>query len=263
MPDHIHLILFVTDRISMSLRNHIARFKASCRLPEHSAYIPLFEKGFHDRILSRAGQLQAMRKYVADNPRRFIIKCSNPDLFRRYNRIQIEGRVFDAYGNIFLLRDFDKMAVAVHRADTDEKRAHDRDTWLRCADNGGVLISPFISKAEKDIREAAISLGGRIIHIRNEGFEKRFKPSGRDFDLCASGRLLLIAPWPEKLNRSIVTRKEALEMNALASDLAALGPERLSLRQSGRKRHKCRFTERAAAGAGTAARRVRGGIRPA
>lgn len=95
----------------------------------------------------------------------------------------------------------------------------------------GVLISPFISKAEKDIREAAISLGGRIIHIRNEGFEKRFKPSGRDFDLCASGRLLLIAPWPEKLNRSIVTRKEALEMNALASDLAALGPERLILRQ--------------------------------
>ena len=66
--------------------------------------------------------------------------------------------------------------------------------------------------------------------IRNEGFSDRFKPMGHEFELCASGRLLLIAPWPEK-GAAKVTRQEALQMNDLAAFLTTYeGP--LTLKQS-------------------------------
>ena len=68
----------------------------------------------------------------------------------------------------------------------------------------------------------AIDAGANLIIIRNEGFEERFKPSGLEFELCSEGRLLLLAPWPDKLRRSVVTRAEALEMNALAAKIADL-----------------------------------------
>ena len=69
------------------------------------------------------------------------------------------------------------------------------------------------------MRDRAVALGGNLIIIRNEGFQEKFKPQGHEFDLCCQGRLLLIAPWPEQLKRTVVSRSEALKMNELASFL--------------------------------------------
>lgn len=78
---------------------------------------------------------------------------------------------------------------------------------------------PLSALTKKAIRDKAIKIGGRIIVIRNESFEKRFKPHGREFDLCAQGRLLLLAPWRDKLRRSKVSRAESLYMNSLAEKI--------------------------------------------
>lgn len=224
MPDHIHIVMHVKERLPKPLGQVLNGFSGACsrhwqRLAALPVVQPLF-KPFNDRILWHKDQLSAMIRYVKDNPRRYIVKQRHPELFRRYNHLQAGDREFAAFGNIFLLRDFDRQQVVVHRADSPQTRSENASKWLRCAASGGVLISPFISPDEREIYKQALAAGGRFVVIRNEGFAERFKPVGHEFDLCAEGRLLLIAPWPEN-GAAKVTRQEALQMNDLAAFLSA------------------------------------------
>ena len=69
----------------------------------------------------------------------------------------------------------------------------------------------------------AIETGARIIKLSDQGFEARFKPKGRDFDLCSEGRLLLLAPWPANYGRkSTAGYHEFHTMNDLAMAIATL-----------------------------------------
>ena len=121
-----------------------------------------------------------------------------------------------AYGNIHLLDNPFKDQVIVHRADDGETFLANKDRWLHTAANGGVLVSPFISQREKSIRKEAESSGSRFILITNRPFSEREKPSGKDFDLCAQGRLLIIAP----LTAMPLDRPSCLKMNSLAQTIA-------------------------------------------
>ena len=126
-----------------------------------------------------------------------------------------------AYGNVFLLRDYQKMPVRIHRRWTDDELESYRRRCFAVAANGGVLVSPFIHKWERAIRNEALEMGARIIHLRIDGFEDRFKPSGHDFDLCTEGRLLVLAPWPDNHNATLY-RNAALYLNDLATRIAGL-----------------------------------------
>ena len=78
-----------------------------------------------------------------------------------------------------------------------------------------MLVSPFISRAEKEIRKDAEEIGGRFILIAMEPMEERYKPSGNDFILCESGRMLIIsANLPNELSR-----QTCLTMNTLAQSI--------------------------------------------
>ncbi len=224
MPDHLHFILSVNQKLPKDIGCYIAGFKGACskawwaQNPQATG-IPLYIRGFNDRIIWDDKHLGTATNYILDNPRRLCIKRKRPDLFRRYNHIRIGDKEFAAYGNLFLLRDFDRQQVVVHRTDSLEERTEKERKWTMCAANGGVLVSPFISPHEKAIRDTAIALGGNLIIIKNTGFEEKFKPQGNEFNLCSEGRLLLIAPWPEQIGKTILSRDEALKMNELAAYL--------------------------------------------
>lgn len=79
-----------------------------------------------------------------------------------------------------------------------------------------MLVSPFISQAEKEIRAAAEEAGGRFILITNEPMGERYKPSGRDFELCEAGRLLIISAGIG----GDLSRSACLAMNNMAKILA-------------------------------------------
>lgn len=103
----------------------------------------------------------------------------------------------------------------MHSADTPAQHARHRAEWLYTADNGGVLVSPFISKREKEIRYEAEQAGGRLILITHDAFGDRYKPAAHDFALCAEGRMLIISlARPPKPSLS---RPDCMEMNALAA----------------------------------------------
>ena len=143
-----------------------------------------------------------------------------PEYFRKVLNMQVAGMKMAVYGNLQLLQNPFKEQVVVHRCENEAERAAHRQRWLCNAANGGVLVPPFISPAERAIREEAEAMGGRIILIRRESFGERFKPAGHDFDLCTQGRLLIIAPWQEYGLKGTVTRQQALALNRIAAQVA-------------------------------------------
>ncbi len=84
-----------------------------------------------------------------------------------------------------------------------------------------MLIGAFISDSEKEVRDRAIECGAKVIQIQWYGFEDRKKPSGRFFDLCGAGRLLIIAVHPYITRQAQIRRDQCLAMNKIASMICA------------------------------------------
>lgn len=213
MPDHLHILLFVEYPTEDTLGKIIARFKIEVN--KASGITGVFAKGFNDQILKSSRSLAVLYRYLRENARRLAVRRARPGFFRRVNALEIGEKTFQAYGNFQLLDCPFKEQVIVHRADSPETRQKNREQWLYTAANGGVLVSPFISPAEKEIRKEAEEARGRLILIISEPMGERYKPAGREFELCEAGRLLIIsANLPGELSR-----KNCLTMNGLAQIL--------------------------------------------
>lgn len=221
MPDHLHIVLFVHERLPVHLGQVINGFKVGCNRTYRSLGLntdlpALWEEGFNDIILEQEGQLKRMKSYVRDNPRRFALKCAHPDLFKVQRDIQVGGYTFAALGNIFLLDAPQLIQVQCSREITPEQLADRRDYCLRQAENGAVIVSPSISPGEKNIMRAVFEAGYPTIILQENGFAPLAKPGGKRFDACAQGRLLMLAPW-EHHNRDItISRSQCLTLNQMA-----------------------------------------------
>lgn len=219
MPDHLHILLFVEEPTVEPLGYIIARFKVA--LNKCVGINSVFSKGFNDQILKTTRSLDILFHYLRENPRRLAVRRANPGYFRRINSLQIGDKSYRAYGNFQLLECPFKEQVIVHRADTPDIRSRNRDLWLYTAANRGVLVSPFISPAEKAIRAEAEDVGGRIILIIPDAIGERYKPSGSDFALCEEGRMLIVAVPPTE--SKTLTRAHCMTMNGVAESIAARG----------------------------------------
>jgi len=266
MPDHLHFILFVTERIPVPLGTIITGFKAGCRKAiratagnpavisaakpqgtqpakpqgrpvEWSAVLQpslsqlaskqpaapsrlqqpgiLWEHGYHDRVLYGKNQLEAMLNYIHDNPRRLMVKRSRSAYFRSFT-IRIDGVLLYAYGNLELLKAPRLLSVKCSRSITDSQLQEQCSSLLLQKTEGGVLVSPFISKGERTIESAAIECGMPIIKLMENGFAPFFKPWGGYFDLCAAGKLLLLSPYEYHTERVALSRAVCMQLNAIA-----------------------------------------------
>lgn len=215
MPDHLHILLFVQEKTEEILGRYIAAFKVEVN--NAAGLKGIFAKGFNDQILKTGRSLDTLYHYLRDNPRRLAVRRAHPEFFRRVNALRIGDRHYQAYGNIQLLDCPFKQQLVVHRADTPDVRQRHRAEWLYTAANGGVLVSPFISPAEKEVRREAEEADGRFILITNEPMGERYKPTGHDFELCETGRLLIISAGQP----GALSRQTCLHMNALGAEIAA------------------------------------------
>ncbi|WP_155941910.1 hypothetical protein [Prevotella sp. AGR2160] len=178
----------------------------------------LFEHGFNDRILTHRGQLRIWRHYLADNPRRLLMKRCHPDLFRIQRNLEAAGMTFSAIGNRFLL-DRPLFQVQCSRSLTAEQiEAQKRKALAACAE-GVVLISPAISPGERAIMRAAFEAGAAEIVLLENGFTDLAKPGGARFDACSRGQLLLLAPWEHHNDRRVIQRGQCLQLNEMARRL--------------------------------------------
>lgn len=240
MPDHIHFELFVTERTELTLGSMMAAFKASCtgKFRREFPYadfsiekLPLFEKGFNDKIAFREGAKNAFYEYIADNPRRYLVKKLYPEYFFHKLIIEVNGKLCGLYGNIFLLDNPVKSCVRISRTpertlDFEAKRRK----WEETIRSGGVLVSPFINPREKDYRDVAIRNGNGIILIADYRFSDRKKPYKELFDQCADGRLLIVSTEDYEEAPKKMEYLHAQELNAIAARIAELQPHEVLLR---------------------------------
>ena len=107
-----------------------------------------------------------------------------------------------------------------------------RDELFAAARHGAVLISPCISDGERQIAREALAAGVPLVTMANKGFAPLQKPSGRLFDACSDGRLLMLAPaaWPYLPGEKPVTRSDATAMNRLCQWLAGEGAAEINYR---------------------------------
>ena len=236
MPDHLHGILFVRQQMEKPLGKVLLGFKQGCN-KAYRELVPsvavlqqqttqtdrthglLFARGYNDRLLLRDGQLERWLHYLADNPRRLLMKREHPDLFRVQRGLMVGSQQFSAIGNRFLLDRPLRVQVQCSRRLTDEEIAARTQECLTLARQGAVLVSPSISKGEKHIMRAAFEEGHPLIILQENGFTELAKPSGRRMEACARGQLLLLAPWDHHNERLTIRRDQCLSLNALAEML--------------------------------------------
>ena len=230
MPDHLHGILHVTERMEKPVGVPIRAFKSQCtsalRDRHNDDALTLWNPGYNDRIVWRRGSLRAYTRYLMDNPRRYCLKKAHPDLFRTVADLQHpalpSGQRWDGYGNRFLLDRPEKRALRVSRKATESEIEALREEVLEEATQGTVIVSPFISPGEREIATAILDAPvGDVILMKPGGFPPLFKPNGRYFDLCVQGRLLFLSrPAAAVHGDTPLTRETCLELNAACAHLA-------------------------------------------
>ena len=219
MPDHLHAIFFVKERIPVHLGKVINGFKVGCNRAYRELVkgdlTGLWEDGYNDIILDQEGQLQIMKRYILDNPRRLAIKRTHPDLFRVQRNIKAGDFTFAALGNVFLLDAPCLMQVQCTRKLTTQQIHDTVQQFLSHAQNGAVLVSPSISPGEKAVMKAAFEYGFPVIVLQENGFAPLAKPGGRRFNACAEGRLLLLAPWEHHNDKRVIKHSQCLDINEM------------------------------------------------
>ena len=235
MPDHLHFVLQVVKPMEKSVGEIIRSLKSagtaiykkdfsggknttggdnkivgfarifagSSSICEHNP------AGYHERLLRGRGQLDAMIRYVKDNPRRLALKHANPDLFRIHQQTIIEGFHCTTLGNHFLADYPQRAMLKCTRRMTQAEIDARREDCLNEAAKGMVFICGAISEGEKQICRALREAGYPLIILLTEGFPapdsphwKYYKPQGVYFEACAAGQLLLVQPEKEELERT-------------------------------------------------------------
>lgn len=187
MPDHLHLLLYIAKPLpeGKKLGDIIRSFKGGCsrawwaeeegtalesadtaeegeraEVPVLSGTVrrsPLFEAGFHDRIIKRPGMLDIIKRYMGDNPLRALMRRQLPHLMERRLHLRIGTHEYAAFGALFLLKRAEKEQVFFHRRDKGtgipteltDYYERERERLLTEARGGVVLVSPGISKGER------------------------------------------------------------------------------------------------------------------
>ena len=105
------------------------------------------------------------------------------------------GPVWTALGNPFLLDEPLLISVRISTKTPPDLLETLIAKIVAKAERGAVVVGPWISPGEKLVKAAVAEVGGRIVQLLPEGMGRYYKPGGRDFDLCAEGRMLQLSPF--------------------------------------------------------------------
>ena len=219
MPDHVHILLCIHEHLPKHLGQYVRWFKRQCTtgcslLAATPASDTLFASEYHTRTLSGKWQLGHMAHYIEDNPKRLAFKRLNPDLFRIKQNYRLGNTSCVVLGNIFIADMPQKAVLQCSRKLTQTEIDTKREECLAEAACGTVYISGAISEGEKQICKALREAGYPLIILLTEGFPepdsphyKYYKPQGVYFEACAAGKLLLVQPDKEALEREDIQKQ--------------------------------------------------------
>lgn len=260
MPNHLHAILYVRRAMKKGISSVITGFWRAARtlgraysfavssLADSSAYYtnpallctqigndafyalsPVFTDKPFLRPMSQYRQLPTAIRYLDMNPARLATKRLKPGFFCVQHNVEINGRTYDAVGNIGVLMEQFRKPVHVRSMWVKDAAEHGYDQPLKdykaacldAASKGTVMVSPFISRDEQEVLHALIHDNRYIIYLADNGFGNYFKPSDLLFDAVAAGRLLILSPWTHDPDKRTITRAECVALNQMAEEISA------------------------------------------
>jgi len=250
MPDHVHFILHVEQKMPYSIKDAMRGFWQAAKQKGREYILsispndirdnkqntlhpsPIFTEMPFIRPLSRRGQLDNMMRYVRLNPQRLATKRLKPGFFRVQEDIEIAGRKYAGVGNIKLLLAEKFKPVHVRSCWVEDAERHGYDQPLRdymnscvlAARQGTVMVSPFISRQEKMVQEVLLREKLPFVLIADNGFRDYYKPADALFDAVAEGRVLILSPWEYDPDKRHVTRAECVAMNGMAEEICETEP---------------------------------------
>ncbi len=187
---------------------------------------PVFKEMPFIRTMGRRSQLPNTIRYIDMNPQRLATKRLKPGLFRVQKDIEIGGRRYDGVGNATLLMAEHFKPVHVRHELLDEAANGDSQPLrnymngcVQAARQGTVMVSPFISPKEKDVQAVLLAEKHPFILLADNGFRDYYKPADSLFDACASGRVLILSPWPYDANKRHISRADCKALNAMAEEI--------------------------------------------
>ena len=249
MPDHVHVILYVTRAMDAGIKTVVrgwwqgAKKVSALSVGPISALSvapnsirdnkqslsPVFSEFPFIRTMSRRGQLDTMMQYVKMNPQRLATKCLKPGYFRVQEGIEIAGRIYSGIGNAKLLLANSFAPVHVRHtmldaaAQGNPKPLSDyMDSCIAAAAEGAVLVSPFIHEKEREVLYSVLAEDGKAIYLADNGFRDYYKPSAGLFDAVAAGRVLILSPWEYDPNKKHVSRADCVALNQMAEEICTL-----------------------------------------
>ena len=259
MPNHLHAILYVRRAMKKGISSVITGFWRAARtlgraysfalssLADSSAYYtdpallrtqigndafyaisPVFKDKPFLRPMSQYRQLPTAIRYLDMNPARLATKRLKPGFFCVQHNVEINGRMYDAVGNIFLLSEEHRQPVHVRhdlvnlaKTGNDQPLRDYMNDCVKAARQGTVMVSPYISSYEKDVLSVLLKENRFVILLADNGFGKFFKPSDALFDAVAQGRLLILSPWQHDPDKRHIARPECVALNGMAEEISA------------------------------------------
>lgn len=225
MPDHVHIIFRVVERLERDFGWYLGQLFSSCTSCLRKMYPIYGESGmsyfvkdnYNDKILFRAGQWRKWQYYIADNPRRALMRKTFPDLFQRTMAVIGKLGNFPTYGNLYLLRYPEKVIVRYTSKLSEEDNVRNLNNACRLAEEGYVLVSPFIHPREEAVYKMGLKRGWKMIRIIEFGLPVRKHPYKEEFNYCATGRYLLVSLKTERtFERRHPSREVCMRMNDFA-----------------------------------------------
>lgn len=261
MPNHLHAILYVRRAMKKGISSVITGFwRAARTLGRAYSYLsstvtpaddrfytnpallrtqigndafyalsPVFTDKPFLRPMSQYRQLPTAIRYLDMNPARLATKRLKPGFFCVQHNVEINGRAYDAVGNIGVLMEQFRKPVHVRSMWVKDAAEHGYDQPLKdykaacldAASKGTVMVSPFISRDEQEVLHALLRDNRYIIYLSDNGFDNYFKPSDLLFDAVAAGRLLILSPWTHDPDKRTITRAECVALNQMAEEISA------------------------------------------
>ena len=187
---------------------------------------PVFTEMPFIRPMGHSTQLPNTIRYIDMNPQRLATKRLIPGYFRVQREIMIKGRSYDGVGNTTLLMS--EHFTPVHVRQIMVKAAEHGDnlplrnymnSCVLTARKGTVMVSPFISPHEKQVMQVLLHEQLPFIYLTDNGFREYYKPTDALFDACASGRVLILSPWPYDAGKRHISRADCVALNAMAEEI--------------------------------------------
>jgi len=243
MPDHVHFVLFVEEPMDVALGVVMRGFKQGCNkilksmlewngeTPIPPSFIPirskrmheehaLFDPDFDETRLRKRGQLKRIIDYVHSNAQHRWLKRHHPDLLRVIRGIEIAGKSYDAIGNINLLM-LSRWQVHVRSKFSENERRNYMNQCVIKARKNYVLVSPFVSPYERQVRDVCLAEGHSIIQLVDNGFSDYTNMRGDLYDYTLTGQVLLLVPseYPHIARKPTISRSECTILNARSEEI--------------------------------------------